>query len=315
MKNLIYILLFVVLAASVEAGYTIVGNKVVNDQIVATLSCEEHYNIAMKAYQEGDWDVAGTQFNLVRLNYPSTPEGSRSTFFYGVCLYEQQEYDFANEAFNVYLKGTGQPEYFKEAMDYKFAIANAFYDGAKRHCFGSKKFPKIMAARNLAVVIYDEIIETMPCHEYAVQALWAKGNICLEEKLYRESIDAFQTLIRRFPRHELTPESYLAINRVYLTEAEWEFQNPDLLQLAELNFRRFEQEFPRDERVSEAEADIGNLREIYAAGLLKTGKYYEGQGAPKAAIIYYMNALSKFPETRVAESCRARLDCLQHAAH
>ncbi|MCB1113732.1 MAG: outer membrane protein assembly factor BamD [Chlamydiia bacterium] len=298
--------------SNVHAAYTIQDGKLINADRVATLSCDDHYQIATNAYLAEDWDVAATQFDIIHTSFPKTPMGQESPFFKGVCLYEREEYEFANEAFNDYLKSSAQPQFFAEAMDYKFAIANQFAGGARRRCFGTKQLPKILPAKNLAVEIYDEIIQTMPCHDYAAEALWAKGNMYWEEGAYSESIDNFQMLIRRFPKHELTPQAYVAINQVYRTEAEWEFQNPDLLQLAELNLRRFETDFPRDERLEQAKIDLIALKETYASGLWTTGNYYEGQGAPKAAVIYYLNALKKFPETQVAEKCRARLESLQH---
>jgi outer membrane protein assembly factor BamD (BamD/ComL family) len=313
MKLLPLLLSSLFIASTVNAAWFFQEGELVSADIAATLSCEDHYTIATNAYLSGDWAVAEKHFAIVRANFPSTPMSIDSPFFQGICCYEQEEFEFANECFNTYLKGCPQPQYFQETMDYKFAVANAFAAGGKRRCFGTKQLPKILPAKNLAVQIYDEIIQIMPCHDYAAESLWAKGNMYWEEGAYNSAIDAFQTLIRRFPKHELTPKSYVAINQVYLTQAEWEFQNPDLLQLAEINLRRFRQDFPRDERVIQAEGDLIALKETYASGLWKTAKYYEGQGAPEAAKLYYLNAAKKFPETHIAEKCLERLEYLNHA--
>lgn len=297
-----------------EGAWVLHEGKLINEDKFATFSCDEHYALALKAYQIQDWNTAAKHFGIVNLNFPHSTVGPESAFFQGICFYEQEEFEFANEAFNTYLKGSSQPQFFQEAMDYKFAIANAFASGSRRRFFGTKQLPKVLPARNIAMQIYDEMIQTMPCHDYAAQSLWAKGNLLWEDYAYQDSIDCFQTLIRRFPKHELTPRSYVAINQVYLTEAKWEFQNPDLLQLAEINLRRFEQDFPRDDRLIEAKQNLDLLKETYASGLWTTGNFYEGQGAPQAAIIYYLNAAKKFPDTRIAEKCKERLEKIQNVA-
>lgn len=193
-------------------------------------------------------------------------------------------------------------------MAYKFNIANRLKDGAKRRFFNSKRFPKWRCGDSLALKIYDEIIETIPCHDFAAQSLFAKGYMLWQKQDYDESIDAYQCLIRRFPKHELTPMGYIAINRVFLEQCRLEFQNPDLLQLAQINLKRFKQEFPRDENLHIAEEDVQAIKECYADGLYKTGAFYEKTCKPKAALIYYQNAIDQFPDTYVAEKCRFRID-------
>ena len=122
--------------------------------------------------------------------------------------------------------------------------------------------------------------------------------------------DSFQLLIRRFPKHELAPECYLYISKIYLEQSWYEYQNPDILAFAEINYRRFEKDFPREERLCEIQADLVAIKEIYAAGLYETGNFYERVRRPRAAVIYYHDAIHQFPDTCVAELCRERLDCL-----
>lgn len=310
MKKITLILALFLCSSALDAAWVVKNGKLSNANRVPTHSCEGHYKIAYDAFEAKDYDVAQMHFAIIAVNFPNSTYGADCAFFDGVCSYQQGELDNANEAFNTYLKASSQPKYFQEAMEYKYLIANSFACGARRRPFGAKQLPKWLPAETLALQIYDQIIQAIPCHEYAAQSLWTKGNILWRDGAYSDSIEAFQQLIRRFPKHELTPQSYLAINQVYLTEAQWEFQNPDLLQLAEINLKKFNQEFPRDERVVEAQNDLLALKETYAQGLWTTAQFYEWKGQSSAASIYYMNAVAQFPETQVAEKCQRRLDYL-----
>jgi outer membrane protein assembly factor BamD (BamD/ComL family) len=124
---------------------------------------------------------------------------------------------------------------------------------------------------------------------------------------YRFAVDSFQMVIRRFPRFEKTPDCYLFIGKIYLEQSRYEFQNSDILAFAHLNLRKFERDFPREERLCDAQEDLMAIKEIYAHGLYTTGRFYERTFKPKAAMIYYNDAIRQFPETCVADVCRSRM--------
>lgn len=295
----------------VHAGITIVNGQVVNAERVATMPVDCHFEEGMRALEREDWAEAERQFNIVSANFPCTVYGHEALYYLGVACYNLDEFDFSNEALTFYLRGKQHPKYFLEAMTYKFNCAEELRCGAKRRFFGTKQLPKWACGRSLALEIYDEIIAALPCHELAVRALFSKGELQWDEGNYRESVEAFRMITKRFPKHELAPESYLMIMGVYLEQSRWEFQNPDILAFAQINLRKFKQDFPREERVACAEECLLAIKEIYARGLFDTGAFYERIGKPVAAALYYQNAENLFPETQVASWCYLELQRLQ----
>lgn len=294
-----------------EAAYVVKGYKLVDADDVASLPAQEHFTLGKKALDEHNWDEAVRQYRMVTSSYPNSPYTAESFFNLGVAYYNLQELDFANEAFTSYLHAKNNPRLFQEAVEYKCAIADQLAAGARRRFWGTKKLPKWASGTNLALQIYDEVIAALPSHEIAARALYSKGSLNWQLKQYRQSVEAFQMVIKRFPKNELAPEAYVAISKVYLEQSRYEFQNPDVLAFAQINLRRFKNDFPREERVAEVEADLLAIKEIYANGLYETGQFYERIHKPKAAVIYYHNAIQQFPETKVAGQCRQRLDKLK----
>lgn len=296
----------------VDAAFTIQNGKLVNVESAATMSPEEHFKAGYKAIEEGDWKEAQVNFSALTYNYPNSSYGQEGNYYLGIAWFRMREFDFANEAFSKYLKVKSNPKFFKEAILYKFDIAEEFRNGAPRRFFGTKQLPKWACGKSMALDIYDEVIGAMPSNEIAARALYAKGTMLWELKDYRASIDAFQMLIKRFPKYELAPEAYLDIGKIYRAQSRLEFQNPDILAFAQINLRRFKQDFPKEERLAEAENDVLQVKEIYAKGLYDTGQFYERVGQPLAAVLYYHNAIEQFPETSVAQRCQERLNCLPH---
>lgn len=313
LRTLSSILLFSLVAASqqVHAGITIINGQVVNAEMVPTLPVEGHFELGMRALQNENWREAERHFGIITTNFPCTQYGHESFYYLGIASYYLREYDISNDAFTEYLKGKQHPTYFLEAMSYKFNIAEEFRCGAKRRFFGTKQLPKWACGLSTALDIYDEIIAALPCHELAIKALFSKGELQWSERNYREAVEAFRMITKRFPKDELAPESYLMIMGVYLEQSRSEFQNPDILAFAQITLKRFKQDFPREERIQCAEECLLAIKEVYAKGLFDIGVFYERVDKPVAAAIYYQNAANLFPETQVAVWCHSHLSRLQ----
>lgn len=296
--------------SQVEAGYTLKKGRIVNVEMLASYSAQEHFTMGCNAVEACEWREALRQFCIVITNFPATSYGQEAYYYEGICHYNLKEFDYANDSFTSYLKAQSNPRYFQETIEFKYAIAQQLSEGAKRRFFGTKKLPKWACGKALALKVYDEVIAAVPSHDIAARALVSKGCLLWKLRDYRSCNDAFQLVIRRFPKHELTPECYVYISRVFVDQCRIEFQNPDILAFAQINVRKFKQEFPREERICEAENNVLLIKEIYAKGLYDTGRFYERTCKPQASIIYYRNAIHQFPDTYVAEFCRCRLVCL-----
>jgi outer membrane protein assembly factor BamD (BamD/ComL family) len=311
-KNLILLILFHgFLFSTLEAAFTIKDGWIANANEVATLTPEKHFHIGMAALEHKDWEEAALQFRIVSSNFPTLPLGQKALFYLGAAYYDLEEYDLSNDAFSRYLKCQNNPPFFEEAITYKFNIACQLKNGAKRRFFGTKRLPKLASGSGLALEIFDEVIAAVPCHDMAAISLYAKGELLKQQYHFDESIEVFQQIIRRFPKHTLAPQSYLAISAIYLSQSHFEEQNPDLLALSEVNLRRFQQDFPRDETVKLAERNVLLLKEVYAKALYETGQFYEKTDHPKASILYYQNAIKSFPNTNAASLSEKRLIALR----
>ncbi len=223
---------------------------------------------------------ATIQFGIVASSFPNDPCAHEAHYYLGVAYYYLEEYEFSNDALSDYLKAQSHPVYFEEAIQYKYAIAEAFRCGAKRRLLSMHRCPKWAEGKEQALAIYDEVIAALPSQDIATQALFSKGCLLMDMKEYCESVEAFRMFIRRFPKHELAPESYLAITAVYLKQSCCEFQNPDILALAEINLRKFKQDFPREERIALAEEDVMSIKEPTQTGYIRWGSSMRGSASP-----------------------------------
>ncbi len=276
-----------------------------------SLSVQEHYSAALIAYETENWKELVLHADAVAKNFTTTPFAEEAQFFLGIGYFHLGEYETANKQLSGYLKKQVAPKHFQEAMEIKFAIAEKYREGAKKHLLGWRTLPKWEPAQEEALKLYDEVTTGLPNHDIAAKALYGKAQLLFAQQDYSEAVEVYLTLIRRFPKHELAPEAYIAIGGVHLTQSKMEYPNPDFLELAELNLRKFRQDFPSDERISKNEEMILEMKEVYAGSLYETAKFYERTKKPDASIIYYTKILDKFPETKVAERAEQRLSVLK----
>lgn len=270
----------------------------------------QHFEGGLNAYMAENWHEAASQFHKVVSCFPCDDSSSEAYYYLGVSYMHTGELDLANEAFSNYLEHARHPQYFEETIYNKFDIAEAFKNGYRRRFIKIKVMPKWMSARTLALTIYDEVILALPSDPIAADALYSKGGLLQLTADYRGSIEEFQSFVRRFPKHEKTPDAYLMIAKDYYLLSHTEFQNPDILALAEINARRFKTEFPKDERLLEADTYVAGIQELYAGGLCSIGGFYERTKRPFAAVLYYRSAIVQFPQTPAAEYAKGRIACL-----
>lgn len=273
----------------------------------------EHYNAGSDYYNRESWRRASEEFEKVIYFFPCSDEAAEASYYLAVCYFEMKEYDFANEEFSNYLKASQHPAFFEDAVYFKFCIAEHFKAGKKRRPFKMRYLPKWISAHDSALAIYDEVVAALPNNDLTIEALLSKAELLQKMEEYRDSVETYQLIIRRFPRSEVVPACYLSIAETYYLQSRREFQNPDILALAELNVRKFKDNFPRDERVEAAEQTVQDIKELYAKGLCDLGLFYIRMKQLDAAAIYFQSAIEEFPDTEVAKFCRLQLEGLDYS--
>lgn len=297
--------------SELAAGYLFKNGKFIDTKDVATLSVEEHYNLGIKALEAKDWQEAVRQFRIVTINFPLSSWGQEGFYFLGVAYYQYGDMEMANNHLSTYLKENQAPQYYEETFRYKLAIADAFHQGSKKHMFGYEKLPQWVGGEDLAVSIYEEIVAALPNHEIAAKALLSQAALLGKKEKYKESVEAYQALIRKFAKSEFAAKGYAEIGRIYCEQARRDASNPDILPLAEINIKRFSQDFPRDPQIATCREYVAEMKEIFATSLYETGLFYERKNQPKASVLYYHTAITQFPDTKTGEKCRERIKALQ----
>ncbi len=278
------------------------------------LKAQDYQHLMMEAVQHQKWDQVIVNAKALRHFYPGSPFVPEAIFQQGIAYFNLGENEFANANFTDYLKQSSNLKNFEEAVNYKFQIANAFEAGSKKRLFGLKKMPKLLPAKDEAMKIYDEVIAALPRSDLAAQSLFKKAGLLVVFEDFKESIELYQTLIRRFPKHPLASQSFIAIADVYLKECTTQYPDPTLIELAEINLRRFEVEHPSEPMIEKASEMLLLMKTKFAEELFNIGHYFERKKKVQSAMIYYKSILLKYPDTKYGDLALKRVQYMQHKA-
>lgn len=277
-------------------------------------SPQEFFSDLLKAHQREDWRELVLASKDVLEVYPHTNFADEAQYYLGVGFFHREEYDQANMAFSNYLKNSTNPKFFEEALSYKFKIADLLRNGQRIRLFQGKKSPKWLLARSYALEIYDEVITSMPYHDLAAKALYGKALLQQRFESYKDGIETLQTLLKRFPKNALAIDAYVLIGKLHLDLCQDQQLDPDLLDRARENHKKFLKAFPGTDRVIESEKSLLSMEEVFAEDLQDIGQFFERTGKPNAALIYYSKIVKQYPNTKAAAYSSRRVELLKETS-
>jgi outer membrane protein assembly factor BamD (BamD/ComL family) len=273
-------------------------------------SVQEYNSALQQALAAEDWWAVIDYATMISYNFPTTPFAQEASYLMGEAYYKLNQLESSNECFTAYLNHVVSPKHFEQAIEYKFNIAEQFANGAKKRLFSSIKMPAWVPAREDCLEIYDEVIAALPHSDFAAQSLLNKARVQCDFEDFKPSIETLDILVRRFPKHDLAAEGYVEKGKVYLKQCQAQNLDPDLLDLAEVNLRKFRLAFPREPRLVESEKFLSEMQEIFAQNLFETGTFFERTKKIPASVIYYKKVVATYPKTEAAEASREKLEKL-----
>ncbi|KKL26655.1 hypothetical protein LCGC14_2393110, partial [marine sediment metagenome] len=256
-------------------------------QVTPNQTAYEFFTQANHAFEKSEWIEVIKYSKIIIQKFPNTSFTKDALYYLGVAYFNLKDYEISNKYFTRYLKDDFNPKYFEETMHYKYSIAHFFKNGAKKRMFNWKKGPKVVAAEEDAILIFDEIIASMPNHEIAIRALFAKSELLFDDNEFKDAVSSFETLIERFEKHELAIESFIQIQKVYLKQTTYRKQDPNVLEFAKLNIEKFKEMHPLEiEKTKVLEDMLLEMKEKYATGFLEIADFYEKTKKNDAALLY-----------------------------
>ncbi|MCH9616969.1 MAG: Cell division coordinator CpoB [Chlamydiia bacterium] len=261
---------------------------------------EEDFAALKDSYQNKDWNKVIIQTSEMLQNHPESVFAKETYYFRALAYFHKDDPDLANRNLSTFLEMEGSSRYFKEALNYKYFIAEKFENGYYGHLFGVSALPRLESMWDTAYQLYDEVAMTLPRSDIAAKATFRKAGMLRQDGQFEESIEAYTALIRRFPTLPLAQESYIEIAKVYKKQVKDDYLDVKCYKFALINQKRFLSAYPSSNLKVQMEEIVLDIIDLFAEDVYKSALYFEKKDNVTSAVMYLKSLVSQYPKSKFA---------------
>lgn len=234
--------------------------------------------------------------------YRFTNAAATAQFEYALLVRRGGKLQDAYDAFQKFVDDYRSSTRFNEAIQQQFEIAEEAKAGKKQPTL--LIIPMKMDKSEL-VKLYQGVIRNSPYGKYAPYAQFAIGEVYQDDGDKAMANSSYQMVVDNYPNTKLAAEAQFRIGAISSAAAR-RTQDASNLTATRDALETYKATNPSGERTGEAESLIKEVNAAQSFRSLEIGKFYEKTGKPKAAAIYYNEAL-KFGAPEAAVEAQKRL--------
>ena len=208
----------------------------------------------------------------------------------------------AFDAFQRFLTDFRRSPRFGDAIQQQYEIAEEAKGGKKQRAMLVLSMK--MGSEDV-IKMYKQVITNAPFGKFASLAQFSIAEIHQDKGEKAEAVAAYQAVVDNFPTSKEAGEAQFRIGAISNIAAK-KTQDGQNLTATRDALKIYVTTNPKGDRASEAQSILTGVDEAQAARSLEIGKYYERQHKPKAAAVYFNEAL-KFGDAEASKEARERL--------
>jgi outer membrane protein assembly factor BamD len=288
-----------------EGGWKVQGGALTAFTGEEARSALEAMNKARTAEEAGNEGTALKQYGIVTKKYPNSVYAAEALFRTGHIQQKRRQYNKAFLTYQAMVSRYPNSEKFDQVIGEQYRIASNLFEGKRAWIFswlpGFKN-------RERALSYFEMIVQTAPYSDYAPLALMnaARGYKKMNES--EAAIDALDRMINTYPRNVLTPDAYLKIAETHASLVDGPAYDQSSTKEAITYFEDYMILFPGDAGMASAEKGLERMKTVLAnSKLTMADYYYKYRHNYKAAKVFYNEAITVYPDSKVAAEAREKL--------
>jgi outer membrane protein assembly factor BamD len=266
------------------------------------------YSSAQTADESGSSGAAIDQYRAALKKYPLAPEAATAQYRLAELLEAQGDLSHAFNAYQALLTKYPDTPNFERAVAAQVSIANKYLQGRPQKFLGVP----IGSSAKRAQEMYTNILSNAPFSKYAPIAQFNLGLAYEKQSQPFEAIKAYQKVLDTYPNSDVDDDALYQIAYVYLRIGlAQKSQDLSSLLQARNTFEDFLIEYPNSEKAPQARENLARLGGEEAGDVMRIAKFYEFSHDVKSSIIYYNDVIRRQPQTKEAETAKARIEELR----
>ncbi len=275
----------------------------VNPRYAAKDTPRAQMDWAVNFFEARDYKRSVKEFLRLVQAYPRSELAPEAQYVAGVS-YELM--DKPSEAFEAYKKVVEIYPFskqFKDAVEREFAIAESFSGGKRIRLIGPVSLPSL----DRAIEIYQHVVTNAPYSEYGAKSQFMLGECYSKQGRYEEASRVYQRVTDEYPSSSLVEQAKFRVafcaRQLSLRPSYDQSATDEAINW----YQNFISSHPDSDLIPQAKESLRQLKEFKAQGFFQTASFYEKQGKPVSAAIYYQQVVDKYPDSPEAAKAAAKL--------
>lgn len=245
------------------------------------------------------------QYSSLLKRYPFSQAAPEAAYAKALIIRDTGKLKDAFDAFQRFITDHRSSPRFADAIEKQYEIAEEAKGGKKQRSL--IMIPMKLGSEDV-IEMFRSIITNAPFGKYAPLAQFSIGEIYQDKGDKDLAVTAYQGVVDNYPSSTQAGEAQFRIGAISNIAAQKSEDTSNLVATRDA-LTSYVAANPSGDRSTEAESILTQVNAAEATQSLEIGKFYERQGKPKAAAIYYNEAL-KFGTAEASLEARGLLATL-----
>lgn len=277
---------------------------------VSASSSHDQLELAHKLEAQGQRDDALKAYKTLLRRWPLSFFAPEAQYRMGKILEDEADFAAAFKAFQVMVQKYPSSDYFDQALNEQYRIANLYLAGEPQRVW---KIP-VGPSMDKTVEMYDRIIKNAPYGAYAAQCQFNIGLAREHQRKFPDAIDAYQKVIDNYSGSSVASNAQYQIGYVWMTSSFQGDYDMGAARKAIDAFQDFLVRYPDSDKAVQAQDNIKKMGQRQTQGAFDIAKFYERQHTnegSRAAFIYYNEVIREDPNSADAQIAKKRVNELR----
>jgi outer membrane protein assembly factor BamD len=274
---------------------------------ISASSSRDQLELAHKLEAQGEKDNALKAYKSLVRRWPLSFFAPEAQFRIGKILEDEGSFADAFKAFQLMVTKYPSSDYFEQALNEQYRIANLYLAGEPQRIW---KIP-VGPSMDKTVDMYERVIKNAPYGTYAPQCQFNIGLAREKQRKFSDAIDAYQKVLDNYPTSSAACNAQYQIGYAWMTSCQTGDYDMGAAKKAVDAFQDFLVRYPSSDKAAQAQENIQKLGQKQTQGAFDIAKFYETQHDPRGAFIYYNEVVREDPNSAQAQIAKKRIQELR----
>jgi outer membrane protein assembly factor BamD len=276
---------------------------------VSASSSRDQLDLAHKLEAQGERDDALKAYKELLRRWPLSFFAPEAQYRVGKILEDEANFYDAFQAFQKMVTKYPSSDYFEQALNEQYRIANLYLAGEPQRIW---KIP-VGPSMERTIEMYDRIIKNAPYGTYAPQCQFNIGLAREAQRKYTDAVDAYQLVLDKYPTSSVAANAQYQIGYAWMKSSVSGDYDLGATKKAVDAFQDYLVRYPNSDKAVQAQENIQKLGQKQTQGAYDVAKFYETQHQTRAAFIYYNEVVREDPNSAQAQIAKKRIQELRPA--